>query len=313
MSSLVVRRMCASFSLLAAMAIGSTGFTQESFRMISWNVESNRPGQPPVSDAITIANQLKEIISSLELKSDIAVLCEVEPKEFHHYVKGFTEGLQSQVDYVTSASGGYRDTDSIMVLVNNSKFEILDAIEIHRFAGLKANFNVTDSSGDDQGELRARSPLAVKIKARSSGQIFWLIANHLARGEADLRTEQAKLLVLWAKSHPEPVIAAGDFNFDYDFKTSEGNDGFKAMMSGGVWKWLKPDPLVDSNWSQDRRVKDKNVDRYPDSILDFVFVANSAKDWKGKSDVLVRPGDFPDDEKTSDHRPLITRFEITAQ
>ena len=70
---------------------------------------------------------------------------------------------------------------------------------------------------------------------------------------------------------------------------------------------LKPDPLVDSNWADDR--DRPGQDRYPGSILDFVFVANEAKKWKGESDVIVRPGDFPDTDKTSDHRPIIATFE----
>jgi|GEM_PF-5879224 len=57
---------------------------------------------------------------------------------------------------------------------------------------------------------------------------------------------------------------------------------------------------------------DRRVDRYPDSILDFVFVANDAKNWSGKSNVVVRSGDFPDSDKTSDHRPVITSFHVAS-
>jgi hypothetical protein len=85
------------------------------------------------------------------------------------------------------------------------------------------------------------------------------------------------------------------------------------MLEGDTWTWLKPDPLVDSNWSDDRQIKGRRVDRYPDSILDFVFVANDAKKWNGVSTVVVRPGDFPDSDKTSDHRPLLTSFRSTTQ
>jgi hypothetical protein len=42
-----------------------------------------------------------------------------------------------------------------------------------------------------------------------------------------------------------------------------------------------------------------------------VFVANGAKQWKGESDVIVRAGDFPDDDQTSDHRPIIATFQPT--
>jgi len=47
--------------------------------------------------------------------------------------------------------------------------------------------------------------------------------------------------------------------------------------------------------------------------LDFAFVANAAKTWKGESDVIVRQGDFPDNEKTSDHRPIIVKLSPPAK
>ncbi len=54
--------------------------------------------------------------------------------------------------------------------------------------------------------------------------------NHLARGEAELRTDQARMLVKWAEKIGEPAISAGDHNFDFDFKTQKGNPGFDAMI-----------------------------------------------------------------------------------
>ena len=164
----------------------------------------------------------------------------------------------------------------------------------------------------EPGALRARSPLAVKLGDSATSTSFWLIANRLARGEADLRAEQARVLRKWAADSREPVIAAGDFNFDFDFATQKGNAGYDATVDGNVWAWLKPDPLIDSNWADDRRITDRRVDRYPDSILDFVFVANGAKGWHGKSKVVVRPCDFPDSDKTIDHRPLITSSSVTS-
>jgi hypothetical protein len=59
--------------------------------------------------------------------------------------------------------------------------------------------------------------------------------------------------------------------------------------------------LVDTNWSD--RGGD-GVDDYPHSCLDFTFVVGKAKLWQSRSRVIVREGDFPDDEKTSDHRPV---------
>lgn len=283
----------------------------EEFRLLAWNVESNRPGQSPVSDAATISTQIKELAAGAQTRFSILVLSEVEPQTVDAFRTATSEGLGKPVDFVTSASGGFQDTDSLMVVVDSSRLEIRDSMELHRYAGLRGNF-VNDSDASGPGELRARSPLAVKLLEKGSSKTFWVIANHLARGEEELRTEQATMLRQWAQDSTEPVIAAGDFNFDFDFRTQKGNAGFDAMMQGGTWTWLKPDPLIDSNWSDDRQITDRRVDRYPDSILDFVFVANGAKAWNGKSNVIVRPGDFPDSDKTSDHRPVIATFQMTT-
>jgi endonuclease/exonuclease/phosphatase family metal-dependent hydrolase len=298
------------FGLLAASLLGATTSlaTADDFRLIAWNVESNRPGQPPVSNPLVIAEQLTELMRDPATRAEVIVLSEVDPVTVLRFQKAVAEGLGSEIDYVTSASGGFQDTDSLLLIVDKQRFRIEEAVELHRHGGIAANFNNPESDSADFGALRARSPLAVKLVDLKSADSFWVVANHLARGEAELRTDQARMLVKWAADRQEPVIAAGDFNFDYEFKTGRGNPGYQAMMEGGVWEWLKPDPLIDSNWSDDRQALPQRVDRYPDSILDFVFVANGAKQWQGESDVVVRPNDFPDNDQTSDHRPTIARF-----
>jgi hypothetical protein len=34
-----------------------------------------------------------------------------------------------------------------------------------------------------------------------------------------------------------------------------------------------------------------------------------ARDWKAEATVIVRPGDVPDDDKTSEHRPVEATFD----
>ena len=282
------------------------------FRVLAWNVESNRPNQPPVSDAAVIGGQLADLMRDPATRAQIVALSEVEPKTALLYQSAIAEGLGAEVDFVTSASGGFQDCDSLMLVVDARRFRIDDVIELHRYAGIKTNFTVTDPKSSDYGAVRARSPLIARIHDLSTARDFWFIVNHLARGEEDLRTDQGRALRQWAADRTEPVIAAGDFNFDYVFSTRRGNAAFDAMLEGGVWEWLEPDPLVDSNWSEDPRAEVKGIDSYPGSILDFVFVANGAKTWKGTSDVVVRPGDFPDSDETSDHRPIIATFDPSA-
>jgi hypothetical protein len=278
----------------------------EEFRLLAWNVESNRPGSPPDSDARVIASQLVGLLKAPATRGQIVALSEVAPADVHAYRKAVGLGLDGEVDFVTSASGGFRDADSLLLVVDASRFRIEDAVELHRYAGIAANFNVDDEQSPEHGTVRARSPLAAKIRDLVTDEWFWLVVVHLARGEDDLRTDQAKMLVAWARDQEAPVIAAGDFNFDWDMYTQRGNPGFDAMMAGGVWTWVRPDPLRDTNWAASR--DNPNRDRFPDSILDFVFVAQGATAWRGESQVIVRPGDFPDDDETSDHRPILATF-----
>ncbi|MFM7184887.1 MAG: endonuclease/exonuclease/phosphatase family protein [Planctomycetota bacterium] len=299
-------RRTAVFLAAAFLAVASA--RSEEFRLLAWNVESNRPGQPPVSDADVVASQLTELLRNPATRSQIVALSEVEPKTVERYRRAVASGLEGEVDFVTSASGGYADADSLMLVVDARRFRIDEVLELHRYAGIKANFTVDQETSSEYGSVRARSPLIAKVQDLASGRPFWLIVVHLARGEEELRVDQARVLRRWAADRSEPVVAAGDFNFDYVFATARGNAAFDAMLEGDTWRWLEPDPLVDSNWSEDRQKGPPGVDSYPGSILDFVFVANGAKGWRGTSDVVVRGGDFPDDDRTSDHRPIVATF-----
>jgi exonuclease III len=113
----------------------------------------------------------------------------------------------------------------------------------------------------------------------------------------------------WARVRTVPIIAVGYYNFDYDFATRQGNESFVEFMRDGVWKWIEPIEFIDTNWAD--RNKD-GVDDYPGSMLDFVFVAHGAKEWKADCRILVADDDFPDDEKTSDHRPVELTVELNS-
>lgn len=295
-------------ALLTAIVAPSTA-AAEPFRVLTWNVESNRPGAKPVSDPGVIATQLESLSRDPATRAAIVVLTEVEPKTLPAYRRAVAEGAGADYEAVSGGSGGYRDSDSVVVLVDTARFRVEEAIELHRYAGHAGNILV-EEEGSELGALRARSPLALRLVDRTSDASFWLVAVHLARGEEDLRLEQARLLCRWAADRKEPLVLAGDCNFDFDFRTRRGNAAWQAMIDAGVWRWLEPDPLVDSNWADDRNAPPgERRDRYPDSILDFVWVANDARNWRGDSDVVVRPGDFPDDDTTSDHRPLTATFD----
>ena len=89
----------------------------------------------------------------------------------------------------------------------------------------------------------------------------------------------------WARAQTVPTIAVGDYNLDYEFVKHEGNAQLATMMADGIWKWVRPEEWIDTQWSG------ADVDRWPDSMLDFAFVAGPAKDWESTCRVIVLPGD----------------------
>ena len=59
--------------------------------------------------------------------------------------------------------------------------------------------------------------------------------------------------------------------------------------------------MIDTNWSDP---DGDGKDNFPDSMLDFAFVAGTARNWKPECRVIVQENDFPDGPKQSDHRPI---------
>ena len=244
-----------------------------SARFLCWNIESEG------SDPEVIAAQLKDMEPY-----DIYALTEFLPKA----EKLFARTLGKDYSLIVSKSGY---NDRLAIAYDTRKFELLEVFEIKEI-----NF-----------QNRYRSPLVVLLKDKASGVEFNVMANHLARGKAEVREKQAEQLVEWARTQLKPTVALGDYNLDYVFETERGNSAFPKMMKDSVWKWIKPVEMIDTNWYDNPKDPD-GEDDYPGSLLDFAFVTGPAKAWKTSCKVIVRPGDFPDDETTSDHRP----FELTV-
>ena len=247
------------------------------YSILHYNIESGG------NDPATIANELIELG-----RYDIVGLSEVadpEPYEIainkewssgYHFIRGYT-----------GVNNG-REPDRLMLCINSSKFDLVESADMQETGGVKLN------------DGRHRAPLYARLRDKENGKELIVVLNHLARGDAEFRALQAAGLREWARNKSTPIVAIGDYNFDYDFHTKKGNAGFDEFLKDGVWKWIKPEPMIDTNWSDDG----KGNDRYPNSMLDFNFVAGAAKDWEAECRVIVREGDFPDDDTTSDHRPV---------
>ncbi|MEM1227516.1 MAG: endonuclease/exonuclease/phosphatase family protein, partial [Planctomycetota bacterium] len=192
-------------------------------RIVAWNVESggNDPG--------IIALQLKQFGPC-----DVFALSEVSPRSFERYATALGSNYQS----IASKSGG---GDRLQVLFRSDRFELIRNIELTQGGSFRLN------------DGNHRSPLLVHLRDRATNLHFQVVANHLARGNAELREEQASGLREWARHQTIPTVTIGDFNFDYSFVTGTGNPGFAAMMRDGVWKWVQPEEWIDTNWSDGGR------------------------------------------------------------
>ena len=184
---------------------------------------------------------------------------------------------------VLGASG---DAMRLLALYNADRFDLLGQEEL----------NAINTTGN------ARAPLILQLKEKSSGQEFLFMVNHLYRSRDEERLKQAQLLAQWAAAQTLPVIAVGDYNFDWAVQSGESNHdaAYDAMTQGDAWEWIRPEHLVTSQCSG-----------WPctyNTVLDFVFTAGPARDWPARSVIAVVPGDFPDDTQRSDHRAVLAQF-----
>lgn len=178
------------------------------------------------------------------------------------------------------SGGGMR----LVALYDDSRFDLLEWYELDEI-------NTTGN---------ARAPLVLDLRDTVSGERFLFMVNHLYRSRNEERWKQAELLNEWAATKTMPVIAVGDYNFDWNISGSVHDQGYDLMTDGGAWEWVQPANLVTTQCSG-----------WPcqyESVLDFVFVAGPAQQWQAESEIVVAPNDFPDDATTSDHRPVIANF-----
>ncbi len=154
---------------------------------------------------------------------------------------------------------------------------------------------------------RVRATLVAQFKVRATAVEFLFAVNHLYRSDEAARHEQARLLNAWVQTQTLPIIAVGDYNFDYDVTRGDIGSrdvGFDLMIANAAFTWVRPEVVVATFCST----------RY-DSVLDFIFVANAATAWTVESSEILfaapEAAYCPDDDTTSDHRPVAATFRLS--
>lgn len=243
----------------------------EPITVVSWNTELNDADIAVISDRIIAFQGV-----------DLWGLVEVNRASHQPMLEAAAElGEKADFESVLSDSGG---GDRLLALYDADRFDLLAAWE-------EDEINTT---GD------ARAALVLELRERRSNIRFLFMVNHLYRSRDDERRQQAQLLNAWAARQTLPVIAVGDYNFDWEITGDEHDAGYDLLTVNDRFQWVRPATLVTTQCSG-----------WPctfNSVLDFVFTAGAAQAWRAESEIVVVPGDFPDDDTTSDHRPVLARF-----
>lgn len=265
-------------SMLLSFVLAQTAPTPD-LTVVGFNVESGG------ADIAVLRKQVADMQGV-----DLWGFAEVEGEDWARELdKGAEEGENASFDVVLGASG---QKDRLAIAFNTDRFELVRKFEL----------------GDINIEGKVRAPLVIQVKDRALGGLeFLFMVNHLYRGNDAGRHQQGELLNAWAKAQTLPVIAVGDYNFDY---LVEGGDqgardvGYNNMTKDDVWTWVKPVTLEGTSTPSRRR---------PAAVLDFVFVAGGAKQWKATSEVVKLPNEFTDRDKMSDHRPVLAHFDLPGE
>ena len=259
--------------MLALSTLLSVAAAAQPLDVVGWNTESGD------ADPLVIAETLRAV-EGIEVWG----LSEVLPSWEAQLRAAAGDASGRNFESVLGTTGG---GDRLMVLFDAERFDQLGHFELH----------------DINFERRVRSPLVVELRDRESGVTFLFMVNHLYRSQAGQRLLQSQQLREWAATERLPVIAVGDYNYDWHFRNGDfdHDPGYDELVAGDTLTWVRPDVLVPTQCS-----------RF-DSVLDFVFAGGLAQSWRPESRILEGVSDFcPDDNSHSDHLPVMATFDVNG-
>ncbi|MBN2050529.1 MAG: hypothetical protein JW760_08810, partial [Spirochaetales bacterium] len=200
---------------------------EEPLRLLSWNVESGGALSRVIAEQLTAFQQ-----------AHLVTLVEVDDADRDLY----TKALGDQRISVLSRSGA-RYNDHILVIFDPRRLELLSTEELHEYRG-----TVITPSVDRGGK---RSPLILRFRDLLTGVEFFYVSVHLERTNEAQRKLQSLVLREWILDQGTPVLAVGDFNFDYSFgEQPGGNDSFLIFTYDPRIDWIEPEVFVDTNYSE---------------------------------------------------------------
>lgn len=263
------------FTVLGVVALACAQISPD-LTVVGFNVESGG------ADITVLRKQVADMQGV-----DLWGFAEVDGEDWARELdKGAEEGENAAFDVVLGASG---QRDRLAIAFNTDRFELVRKFEL----------------GEINIEGKVRAPLVIHVKDREhAGFEYLFMVNHLYRGSEAGRHKQGELLNAWIRTQTLPVIAVGDYNFDYQVDGGDKGQrdlGFDNMTKDAVWTWIRPLTLDSTTTPSKRR---------PAAVLDFVFAGNDAAKWPSSSEIVKLPDEFTDRDKTSDHRPVLATFDL---
>lgn len=265
--------------LLLVTSVTSAQPAPELLVVVGWNVEGFER-----SDPATIA----ERIAAFE-DVDLWGLSEVtDADDAEAYEIAAEIGENADYESIVGTTG---NNILLVILYDAERFTLIDRLELREI------------------QIGGRAPLVAHFLDAETGGEFLFMVNHLLRGNDTGRRQQAQRLNDWAEAQTLPVIAVGDYNFDWEVINGDADHdpGYDNMVADGVWEWVRPNVLVRTQCSALPAATTEDDCGF-NSVLDFVFVSGVAQRWRAASEIIVFEGDFPDTDATSDHRPVLARF-----
>jgi hypothetical protein len=137
---------------------------------------------------------------------------------------------QGETGEFASILGSTGGGDRLLIVYNHDRFEVVRQFEL-------PHINI---------EGRVRAPLVAHFRLKPAGPEFLFMVNHLYRGNAPAQHEQARLLNAWPREQSLPVIAVGDYNFDWDVMNGETvhDQGYDLLTADGSFAWIWPAHLI---------------------------------------------------------------------
>lgn len=268
------------FSVLSA--IGSVALTTSaalgqapSLEVVGFNVESGD------ASPMAIASQLSPIDGI-----DIWGFSEVANAAWADIFEEAAEAGETGNPNFETVFGTTGGADRLAIIYNADRFELLETQELD----------------DINPSGRVRAPLMARLRDQQTNQEFWFMVNHLYRSRAEARHLQAAQLNDWAQQQTIPVVAVGDYNFDWDIPSNGArrDQGFDNMIADDVFDWVEPTNILKTHCSN----------RF-NSILDFIFLAHQAPTWQATSEILFPEDSYcPDNSAKSDHRPVLATIQF---